>query len=196
MLYNLTNIRSQYALYHFLFAVPEGVCEEACLPIDPTATQLTWFCSSTRPGETCSVDQIQFFGSGARKLNSNIVKRVGNLAPTVTPSKAPTTQSKAPVPKQVSQPSPRSKAPTPQATWNRFTYKKKKHNTEEASSSKPQKSPEPKEEPITFEDIFAKLSKEEEMMCNKRTFRFGLRDNCSSGDDEGWYHKRSWLWVM
>jgi len=63
MLYNLTNIRSQYALYHFLFAVPEGVCEEACLPIDPTATQLTWFCSSTRPGETCSVDQIQFFGS-------------------------------------------------------------------------------------------------------------------------------------
>jgi len=63
MLYNLTNIRSQYALYHFLFAVPGGVCEEACLPIDPTATQLTWFCSSARPGETCSVDQIQFFGS-------------------------------------------------------------------------------------------------------------------------------------
>ena len=132
----------------------------------------------------------------------------------MTPSKAPTTQSKAPVPKQVSQPSPRSKAPTPQATWNRFTYKKKKHKTEEASQAgqnivvkkpstttttvrpKPQQSPEPKEEPITFEDIFAKLSKEEEMMCNKRTFRFGLRDNCSSGDDEGWYHKRSWLWVM
>lgn len=161
------------------------MCEEACLPIDPTATQLTWFCSSARPGETCSVDQIQFFGSGARKLNSNIVKRVVALAPTVAPRSHPSTkatiQSKAPEPKQqVSQPSPRSKAPTPQA-WNRFTYKKKKHKTE---SSKPQEAPEPKEEPITFEDIFAKLSKEEEMMCNKRTFRFGLRDNCSSDDDE------------
>ena len=204
MLYNLTNIRSQYALYHFLFAEPEGVCNEACLLLAPTATQLVWFCSSTKSGETCSVDQIQFFGSGARKLNSNIVKRVGNLAPTVTPSKAPTTQSKAPVPKQVSQPSPRSKAPTPQATWNRFTYKKKKKlKTEEASSStpqesqpptgrrssatassKPQESLEPEEEPITFEDIFAKLSKEEEMICNKKTFRFGLRDNCSSDDDD------------
>ena len=82
--------------------------------------------------------------------------------------------------------------PTPQATWNKFTNNNSKPKTdavkppgEKAPSttarSKPQ---EPPEEEITFENFFAKLSKEEEMICNKRTFRFGLRDNCSSDDDE------------
>ena len=175
----------------------EVICAQECLAIPANTTTLDILCKTRRNNEQCSIDQIQFFDTSGRRR-----KLSGS-----DPSDALQSLSHPPPPPPVTIASDTTRArqsvsPTPQTTWNRFTYNKKKFNkkntepsqagqnivqkpstTKTTARQKPQEPP-PEEVEVTFESIFAKLTAEEEMTCNSKTARHGLRDNCSSNNEE------------
>ena len=173
-------------------------CAQVCLPIPSGTSTLDILCKTRGNTETCSIDQIQFFDTSGRRRKlsgeeSSDAQSFSHPPPPVTiASNTTRTRKKR-----------QSVAPTPQTTWNRFTYNKKKFNkknmkpsqagqnivnkkpstTKTTARQKPQEPP-PEEVEVTFESIFAKLSAEEEMTCNSKTAKHGLRDNCSSDNEE------------
>ena len=175
----------------------DETCIQVCLSIPSGTSTLDILCRSRGNTETCSIDQIQFFVTSGRRRKlsgeeSSDAQSFSRPPPPVTiASNTTRTRKKR-----------QSIAPTPQTTWNRFTYNKKKFNkknmepsqagqnivqkpstTKTTARQKPQEPP-PEEVEVTFESIFAKLTAEEEMTCNSKTAKHGLRDNCSSDNDE------------